>query len=53
MKSSFTNFAFNQVQISTYKIQSINNKYLQSAITGTRVHSVIFVIFIKIKYFPF
>ena len=35
MKSSFTIFAFNQVQIST-----CNDKYLQNAITGTRVHSV-------------
>ena len=25
----------------------------QDKATGTRVHSVIFVIFIKIKYFPF
>ena len=33
------------------ELVNINNDLIE--ITGTRVHFVIFVIFIKIKYFPF
>ena len=52
MKSSFTIFAFNQVQISTYKFnQSMINTY--KVRLQTLGYTVIFVIFIKIKYFPF